>query len=505
VGIQSKSTGQSVSIDPSHSSGIIIREACANVSFQYVANNIPQNWQYVSHEWSGAEWAQRPIGVTSSCPGSKGSVNAPAWNVTWTDYYTTEVDAVHLKLNYITPDGPAELKATRNIRIRRIGDFRILGPSSIQRCCTLPQNFQAIGFADGIGDSGYSYSWSFPLGWTVDGANNQSIITLIPDESSTGEVSLTITRPTGVSKTVVHVIDRFTPSFAINTTSGPLNVCPNEEITLHASSPDCGTPIINWSLPMGWIILSGQGTPTITITPTIQAQDGNVTISGFIQEGGCFVNQSSRALRYINEIPPSPDFLVLGTTDLPHINWINQRWHVCPNGLSTVIEVIPSQLDQSYIFTVNSPWQINGQSNPIVTTNPFVFVSSPSNAPFSGVLTAQAINCIGSSEPNSYRFLRNDGPIPCGEGGGGVKALKFYDELEIYPNPANDYIIINVGFESIHDFKIISMSGQVMDSYQLLNKNERQNIDISTWPSGFYILEYKTEQNNMNYLKLIKQ
>jgi len=181
------------------------------------------------------------------------------------------------------------------------------------------------------------------------------------------------------------------------------------------------------------------------------------------------------------------------------------KTYVCPGGVSTVIEVIPNNLVQSYTYSISSPWLINGQSNPITIPDDYVLVSGPSNAPFSGTLTVQANNCIGTSAPSSYVFLRNDGPIPCGDGKGGVRARPFINEIELHPNPVNDFFTLNIGQSPLTNLQIISLNGQIMETIHFLDPNNTHGIHTQKWPAGIYMVHYQIKGKQANPVKAVKQ
>lgn len=75
--------------------------------------------------------------------------------------------------------------------------------------------------------------------------------------------------------------------------------------------------------------------------------------------------------------------------------------------------------------------------------------------------------------------------------------------LSIYPNPANDKIVILSEDETPMNLTVVDMQGRTIDAYSAVS-NQHQ-IDISRWNSGCYLLNFTTE-NGINYSKkLIKQ
>jgi surface protein len=80
----------------------------------------------------------------------------------------------------------------------------------------------------------------------------------------------------------------------------------------------------------------------------------------------------------------------------------------------------------------------------------------------------------------------------------GTSDIKVKGELSIYPNPATD--IIYVKNSNAKDFKIIDMSGRIVSSGDLVNKQ----INIQALVPGNYILQLYSNDNIQN-LKFIKK
>ena len=71
--------------------------------------------------------------------------------------------------------------------------------------------------------------------------------------------------------------------------------------------------------------------------------------------------------------------------------------------------------------------------------------------------------------------------------------------IDIYPNPASDNITIESPQHAV--IEITNIQGQLVKTYTATGKT---NIDISTFPSGVYVLEIKTEKG-VEVKKFIKE
>jgi alpha-tubulin suppressor-like RCC1 family protein len=74
--------------------------------------------------------------------------------------------------------------------------------------------------------------------------------------------------------------------------------------------------------------------------------------------------------------------------------------------------------------------------------------------------------------------------------------------LILYPNPVENLLFIDNGNNNrIEYVKIINLYGKIL----FTEKEVKNFIDLSSLKTGIYILEIKTENNNINTHKLIKK
>ncbi len=72
-----------------------------------------------------------------------------------------------------------------------------------------------------------------------------------------------------------------------------------------------------------------------------------------------------------------------------------------------------------------------------------------------------------------------------------VEAKTISDGIEVYPNPAQDYITIDLGNNKIAEIKIYNILGKRIYQKKIINKTR---INLSSYPRGFYLLKIKTER-----------
>ena len=74
-------------------------------------------------------------------------------------------------------------------------------------------------------------------------------------------------------------------------------------------------------------------------------------------------------------------------------------------------------------------------------------------------------------------------------------------QIEIYPNPANKIINLNLFGNQFDKYEIVNMSGEILSSSKLINS--KKTIDISKFKSGLYILKLTIKKKTINKKFLI--
>jgi hypothetical protein len=74
-----------------------------------------------------------------------------------------------------------------------------------------------------------------------------------------------------------------------------------------------------------------------------------------------------------------------------------------------------------------------------------------------------------------------------------VEEVVLHDEIQVYPNPASDYITIESGDFNLKDVLIYNRLGQVVFSRKITNQN-RIHIKIENLPHGIYFAKIHTDK-----------
>jgi hypothetical protein len=76
--------------------------------------------------------------------------------------------------------------------------------------------------------------------------------------------------------------------------------------------------------------------------------------------------------------------------------------------------------------------------------------------------------------------------------------------VSIYPNPANDYLMINTTINENLKIEIYTIRGQSVMSTECTNNISQMRIDISQLPAGIYFIRIANNQNNITK-KFVKE
>jgi len=81
------------------------------------------------------------------------------------------------------------------------------------------------------------------------------------------------------------------------------------------------------------------------------------------------------------------------------------------------------------------------------------------------------------------------------DGTTGSDEITSLESVSVYPNPASDRIVLNAEFSNPVDLEVrlITIAGQPIQQYDLIENSQfiNQEIDLSEWPPGMYLLELK--------------
>ncbi len=135
------------------------------------------------------------------------------------------------------------------------------------------------------------------------------------------------------------------------------------------------------------------------------------------------------------------------------------------------------------------------------------FASTPQINPF-GLQPGYYVALITSGD------LDNDGDVDLliGEYYGNMKYYRnteinigidedFALDFKIYPNPANDRIMIDAGYQVPKKADVLDLNGRILLTSDYLS----EGIDVSSLPAGVYFLQLTSEQDEIGNVRFMKQ
>jgi uncharacterized repeat protein (TIGR01451 family)/gliding motility-associated-like protein len=297
------------------------------------------------------------------------------------------------------------------------------------------------------------YQYSFPAGFTIV-RQLGSIIHVIPGPVG-GNVTVTAVNACGSSSaiTVPVTVSVIPPAPAVPT--GPAAPCTGAEVVYTIPSV-AQAAAYSWSLPAGWVIISGGTTPSVTVRVGDGA--GNVEVKAANICGGGSTNAAA-----VNPVltPPVPV--------------IADSSNACA-GLR--YSVAPLAGDATYAWTVPDGWTISsGQGTAMIA------VKAP-DSKAAGTIAVVAQNGACASPPATFQALasRSNGlldlPTAFSPNGDNQNDSYVIGNLEKYPD--NDILIIN------------RWGNQVFKQVNYQNNWVARDLNDGTY---FYVLRVKACNN----------
>lgn len=124
-----------------------------------------------------------------------------------------------------------------------------------------------------------SYTWTLPAGVTnVSGQGTNTISFRYPSGFTGGSMLVTATNGCGTSGSRSLTISRLVPSIPSNIDVVNIALCPNRVYTYSIAALPSNATSLEWIVPTGGTIESGQGTRSITVSYTTGVIDGKVSV-----------------------------------------------------------------------------------------------------------------------------------------------------------------------------------------------------------------------------------
>ena len=120
------------------------------------------------------------------------------------------------------------------------------------------------------------YTWTVPAGWTIKGDKDNRSIEVEPG-SNGGQITVSVTNQCGTGETAKLDVTSAPLPATPGAIEGPKATCADTENLTYSITVLTGGDTYTWAVPTGWTIISGQGTPSITVNAGTNSGEVSVT------------------------------------------------------------------------------------------------------------------------------------------------------------------------------------------------------------------------------------
>ncbi|MBK7667481.1 MAG: T9SS type A sorting domain-containing protein [Sphingobacteriaceae bacterium] len=236
------------------------------------------------------------------------------------------------------------------------------------------------------------------------------------------------------------------------TINGPVSICANA-INNYTVTPVAGATLYNWNLPSGWI-----GTSSTNTINTTCGNSGLITITA---ANACGVS--------------IPQTLSVTVNALPTVVSSISNSMICSGQSATLI----ASGATSYSWSTGASTQIIIVS-PTLSTNYTVTGTDANTCQNTSTLSLTVSACTGVNSLTGEKI-----------------------DFNLYPNPTNGIVILNVNEEAIGgQIRAFNALGEMIFSYAVLETKTK--LDLSQQPVGIYFIVLKSDKGSVTR-KIIKE
>ncbi|MBI5539824.1 MAG: T9SS type A sorting domain-containing protein [Bacteroidia bacterium] len=321
-------------------------------------------------------------------------------------------------------------------------------------CFGTSQNYSVIS------ETGVTYTWIFPIGWTQTGGGNSDIISVITN--STGNIIVTPSNNCGIG----NADSLFISVLPLNTFTQSLTVCAGQSITVGSNTHstngtynDTLTSIVNGCDSIVTTNLTVLSTNLFTQSPTVCAGQSVTVGSNTYSISGTYND-------VLTSIVNGCDSIV--TTNLTVLTEIADSVSIVPatcgnnNGSVTVL---PSGGAGSYTYL----WSNNNTSSTITGLYgqpPDTIYVTITDAFGCSIIDTAIINCLT-----------------------GISYGKIGIDFNIYPNPSIGIFTVFVMINNNYDIEIFNVLGECIYKSKIFQKQMTKEINILGFSKGIYLVK----------------
>jgi cytochrome b involved in lipid metabolism len=422
------------------------------------------------------------IGKLNFCEGESTVLyaNYDYGDIKWSNGETTDSILVNMSgVYYATVDGKLGciVSDTVKVTLNRTPEFDIIGENIICYGDT------AVLLCDKVFDE---YLWS-------TGSTNNSIQVVLP-----GIYTLIVVDTNGCTNTKSFVVNMSSESFTVNEVGiqkDSLLIGDETEFYFTINNKGLNDEDYSISFNSSFENVRVNNNESVQYKSKLKANElGPNTLSVFIRHNGKTIGDCSNdtIIDYHYNVYT---IMKANLTD-KYFTYLNEDYEY-PISFSSDIP-----LNLRLMFDLNLPYNIFYIQEPVLFDNivsisnkldTFVVGKTMLGAPFKQNTYFNSI-----STDNPYVIIdTNNGSIEIGQVCLNDKRLivfDFYEGVDIYPNPASDYLTIDLIDNSTREFKITIINETGAEVYNnILEINDNSRIEIGNLPSGSYIMHLKSD------------
>lgn len=234
-----------------------------------------------------------------------------------------------------------------------------------------------------------SYTWTVPEDWTITAGQGTNAITVTAGKAS-GEVTVKANNACSSSHGQVLVVtSSTTPSPAPGRITPAYSglICSQQDGLTYTIEPIATANSYTWTVPEGWTITAGQGTPSITVKAGATA--GDISVKAI---NGCGESLSSA----LAVVPSQEAAATIGA--------ITGEQQVCSGRTGLVYTVAAVEGATTYHWMVPTDWVITAGQG----TNQITVIAGSTG----GAVSVTAANACTTSLPSKLAVQVNASPVP---------------------------------------------------------------------------------------------
>jgi len=244
------------------SSGNISNVIGTNTAITYT---IPKAYAAVSYIWS----AQNGTTNITSINGS--GVNDTSVAVTFTSGFTTSA----ITVQSVNDCGVSQARSLTITRDNPSVPGLISGPANV--CEYIGEGAQTATYSVAAVSNVNSYTWMIPSGATsVSGQGTNAISFKYPSSFTSGSISVVATNGCGTSGSRSFSVNKLSAAMPSAIDVINIGACPSRTYSYTLVSMPLNATSVQWTIPAGGTIVSGQGTTSITVSYTGGIINGEV-------------------------------------------------------------------------------------------------------------------------------------------------------------------------------------------------------------------------------------